>query len=117
MDGEQERIRQRSRQESDETRLLKKGKRGVLNLIYGRTLLVVLTLAMQIGLLMLAFNTLESLSPYFYILLLAVYVGTILHLVNKRSEPYSKITWILLVVLAPTVGLTLYLFVELDVGR
>ena len=117
MDGEQEKIRQRSRQESDETRLLKKGKRGVLNLIYGRTLLVVLTLALQIGLLVLAFDTLETSMPYFYILLLAVYAGTILHLVNKRSEPYSKITWILLVVLAPTVGLTLYLFVELDVGH
>ena len=49
MDQERERIRLRSRQGSDETRLLKKGKRGVLRVIYGRTILILGTLALQKG--------------------------------------------------------------------
>lgn len=109
-----------SGQGSEERLLLKKGKRGILNVIFGRTMLVVLTLALQIGLLVAVFSSLQSVQgmlPLYYVLLLLLYGATILHLVNKRSEPTTKITWILLVVLAPPVGLALYLFVEMDVGH
>jgi cardiolipin synthase len=70
--------------------------------------------------LVVAFSSLQSMQsmlPYYYVFLLLLYGVTILHLVNKRSEPTTKITWILLVVLAPPVGIALYLFVELDVGH
>ena len=110
----------RGGQGSEERRLLKKGKRGILNVIFGRTMLVVLTLALQVGLLVAVFSSLRSVQgmlPIYYVLLLLLYGATILHLVNKRSEPTTKITWILLVVLAPPVGLALYLFVELDIGH
>jgi len=110
----------RSGQGGEERRLLKKGKRGILNVIFGRTMLVVVTLAVQVVLLVVAFSSLQSMQsmlPYYYALLLLLYGVTILHLVNKSSEPTTKITWILLVVLAPPVGLALYLFVELDIGH
>ena len=118
--GDRNREARRGGQGSEERRLLKKGKRGILNVIFGRTMLVVLTLALQIGLLVAIFSSLQSVQgilPVYYALLLLLYGGTILHLVNKRSEPTTKITWILLVVLAPPVGLALYLFVELDIGH
>ena len=117
MDQEKEKIRQRSRQEPDETRLLKRGKRGVLYVIYGRTVLVLAMLAVQIVLLVAVFRSLQSMMPFYYGMLLLVYGLMILHLVNKTSEPYTKITWIMLVVLAPPLGLALYLFVEMDIGH
>ena len=110
----------RTGQANEERRLLKKGKRGILNVIFGRTMLVVLTLALQIALLVAIFSSLQSMQsmlPFYYALLLLLYGAMILHLVNKSSEPTTKITWILLVVLAPPVGLALYLFVEMDVGH
>ena len=118
--GDRNRDGRRSGQGSEERRLLKKGKRGILNVIFGRTMLVVLTLALQIGLLVAIFSSLrsvQSMLPFYYAFLLLLYGATILHLVNKSSEPTTKITWILLVVLAPPVGLALYLFVEMDVGH
>ena len=117
MDAEREKIRARNRQGPEERRLLKKGKRGILNVVFGRTMLVLVMLAMQIVLLVLAFRSVQEMMPFLYGLMLLLYGGTILHLVNKSSEPYSKITWILLVVLTPPVGIVLYLFVELDVGH
>ena len=96
--------------------MLDRGRRGILNVLFGRTMLVALMLAVQVVLLVAVFNSLQSIK-YYYALLLLLYGGTILHLVNKSSEPTTKITWILLVVLAPPVGLALYLFVEFDVGH
>ncbi len=104
-------------QDPGERRLISKGRRGLLHFIFGRSLLVVLMLAVQIALLVGAFNSLQSAMPYYYATLILLYGGMILHVVNKSSEPYTKITWILLVVLAPPLGLTLYLFVELDIGH
>ena len=106
------------RQDQDERLLLlQKGKRGILNVIFGRTMIVVVMLAAQIALLVSLFSSLSELMPYYYVIMLVLYGGLILHLVNKTSEPSSKITWILLVVLAPPLGVALYLFVELDIGH
>lgn len=117
MGQEKEKIRTRSGQETDERRLLQKGKRGILNVVFGRTMLVVLTLAAQIALLAGLFSTLSNWMPYYYVFVLVLYGGLILHLVNKPSEPTTKITWILLVVLAPALGVALYVFVESDIGH
>ena len=118
MDKEKEKIRARSGQDNDERLLLlQKGKRGILNVIFGRTMLIVLMLAAQIALLVLLFSSLRSWMPYYYSLILVLYGALILHLVNKPTEPTTKITWILLVVLVPAVGVALYLFVELDIGH
>ena len=117
MEQEKEKIMQRSGQESDQRRLLQKGKRGVLNVVFGRTVLVLVMLGVQIAVLIALFSSLQAWMPYYYGFVLALLAGLILHLVNKRSEPTTKITWILLIGLVPAVGITLYLFVELDVGH
>ena len=115
--NEKEEITQSRIQEQGERRLINKGRRGLLHFIFGRSLLVVLMLAVQIALLVGVFNSLQSAMPYYYATLILLYGGMILHVVNKSSEPFTKITWILLVVLAPPLGLALYLFVELDIGH
>ena len=118
MDSEKEKIRARSGQDNDDRLLLlQKGKRGILNVVFGRTMLVVLMLVAQIALLAALFSTLKDWMPYYYAFILVLYGGMILHLVNKPSEPMTKITWILLVVLAPALGMALYLFVELEIGH
>ncbi|MBQ3424712.1 MAG: PLDc N-terminal domain-containing protein [Clostridia bacterium] len=113
---EREQIRQRSAQSQEERRLLKRGKRGVLTFVFGRSMLVLVMLAVQILLLASLFNSLQS-TPYYYSALLLVEAVMITHLVNKSSEPYTKITWIMLVVLTPPLGLALYLFVETEMGH
>lgn len=97
-------------------RLVEKSKRGILNVLFGRTMLIIVLLAIQVLLLVRAFQSIQSL-PLIYATLQVLNVGLIIHLVNKPSDPATKITWILLIVVAPTVGLFMYLFVEMDWGH
>ncbi|MBR6766402.1 MAG: cardiolipin synthase [Clostridia bacterium] len=96
--------------------LLEKGKRGALNIIFGRTTLIVAMLVVQIIMIVGAFNRFTPFVPYFYGALILFYGGIILHLVNRRMNPDIKISWILLMVVIPVVGVVLYLFVENDLG-
>ena len=97
-------------------RLVEKSKRGLLNVLFGRTMMILVMLALQAALLAGAFRSIQSMQ-WAYALLQVVNVLLIIHLVNKPSDPTVKISWILLVVVAPTVGLFLYLFAELDLGH
>ena len=118
MDKERERIRERSSQDQEERiLLLEKGKRGRLNVVFGRTMLILLMMAVQILLMVLAFSSVQTFMPYLYGVQMALYLVLLLHLVNKASDPSIKITWILLVVLMPALGVALYLFVDLEVGH
>lgn len=96
--------------------LLEKGKRGMLNIVFGRTSLIVVMLLLQIAIIVGAFNRFTPYVPYFYGILLLFYGAIILHLVNRRMNPDIKISWILLMVVIPVVGVVLYLFVENDLG-
>ena len=118
MDREKERIRERSSQDQDDRiLLLEKGRRGILNVVFGRTMLILLMLAVQITLMVLAFRSVQTFMPYLYGVQMALYAVLLLHLVNKPSEATTKVTWILLVVLLPALGVALYLFVEMDIGH
>ena len=118
MEQERQKIRDRNDQEAgDMLLLLRRGKRGVLNIIFGRTMLIALMLAVQILLLVLAFTSVQTFMPYLYGVQMALYLVLLVHLVNKPSEPTIKVTWILLVVLLPALGVALYVFVEMDIGH
>lgn len=117
MDKRKERIRERSGQDPNERLLLlQKGKRGVLNVVFGRTMIILVMLGVQIALMVLAFSSVST-FPYLYGVQMVLSLSLLLHLVNKSSEPTTKITWILMITLVPAVGIALYLFVELDIGH
>ena len=101
----------------DKILLLEKGKRGILNVIFGRTMLIIVMLVLQVVLMLSAFRFLDPFMPYIYSLMLVFYGVIIIHLVNKPSNPSIKISWILLMVVLPAVGVLLYLFVENDLGH
>lgn len=113
---DKQKIRDKSSHDNTGTFIVEKGKRGLLNVLFGRTMLVIALLAAQIALLYYAFTSLQYIR-YIYVGLQVLYVGLILHLVNKSSNPAIKLTWILLVVVAPPVGVFLYIFVEMDLGH
>ena len=113
---DKQKIRDKSSVDNSGVYLLEKGKRGILNVLFGRTMLIILLLAAQV---LLLFQVARSfrLFQYIYAAQQALNVVFILHQVNRDTEPTIKPTWILLVVLLPPVGLMLYLFVETDWGH
>ena len=109
-------IREKSGQDNSNILLLEKGKRGALNVVFGRTMLILVILAAQILLMFRAFSSLKFIS-YLYSGLTAFNGVLILHLANRPVNPSIKISWILLVVLLPPFGIFLYAFVEMDWGH
>ena len=113
---DKQKIREKSSQDNSSILLLEKGKRGALNVLFGRTMVIAVLLVLQILLLFMVFRSFRF-TRYIYAAQQALTVIFILFQVNRSSNPSIKITWILLVSLAPPVGLFLYLFVEMDWGH
>lgn len=95
--------------------LVNKGKRGLFRIIFGRTSIVVLLLALQFILLFIFFYRLRDYTFYGGSMLLALIVA--LFVVNRPDNPASKITWILLIMLAPVFGIPFYFFVNAELGH
>ena len=95
--------------------LLNKGKRGLGRLIFGRTGIILMLLAVQVGLLLMGFFWLGDYFIYGSSMLLALVV--VLTVVNKPSNPAVKITWIILIMLAPVFAVPFYFFLKLDLGH
>ena len=114
---DKQKIRDKSARDNTGIRLVEKSKRGILHVLFGRTMLILVLFVLQFFLLYMAFRSMRRFIPYIYGVLMVFYGTIIIRLVNKSSDPASKITWILLIVLLPPVGVTLYLFAEFDLGH
>lgn len=95
--------------------LLNKGKRGLWRLLFGRTTVILLLLAVQVGLLFVGFFRLGKYVVYGGSMLVALAVA--LAVVNRRGDPASKITWILLIMLAPAFAIPFYIFADKEPGH
>ena len=101
----------------DPAKIVEQGKKGWRRLIFGRTLIILLALVAQIGIL-LAFmlSLMEWVSALLggTVVFTAVMLGYIL---NTRENPSVKLSWCILIAIAPLLGTVLYLFFKLDIGH
>ena len=93
-----------------------KGKRGVKQVVFGRTSIILLCFLLQLFVLILG---LRALSEYIY-----VFVGgymvfgliILLLILNRTENPSFQLAWASLVLLFPAFGGLLYLYIELQPG-
>ena len=104
-------------EDDNEIRLLHRGKRRLLDIVFGRTMVITLLLVLQIAIMVLGAHYLGRYYPALTIVLRVLSVAVIIYLVNKSGSATTKITWIILVMALPAFGVLLYLFVQLDVGH
>lgn len=102
------------RSDDEQVLRLNKGKRGLLNLVFGRTSLIILLLAAQVLLMFGAFFRLGRLY-YSFSFVSSVVVSLIVY--NQVKKPAVKTTWIFLIMLAPVFSVPLYFFIETDLGH
>lgn len=98
-------------------RLLKKGKQGFWRLIFGRTGIITLLLALQVGLLIWASMKLQTYLPHFMAVYVAFSAIMVVYLVNVRMEPSVKLTWLVVIMVVPVAGALLYLFTKSEIGH
>lgn len=95
---------------------INKGKRGVKQVIFGRTSIMLVCFLLQLLLLILG---LRALSEYLYVFFGGyLFFGLIVLLIilNRTENPSFQLAWTSLVLLFPAFGGLLYLYIELQPG-
>ena len=110
-------IQQDLEQKEEKVLLLEKGKRGILNIIFGRTTVVMLLLLLQFLVLFAFFSFLGEYIIIAFGSSFAFSIMMIILLINRSMNPAMKLTWAILILALPIFGALLYIFVETDFGH
>ncbi|MGN0708222.1 MAG: cardiolipin synthase [Faecalibacterium sp.] len=97
--------------------LLKKGQKGMIHAIFSRLGLILLLFLLQVGLMVGMFHWFSQLLPHYYGLYTVVLAVMVLHLLNTDMDNSAKITWLVVIMIMPVVGVSLFAYVRRDVGH
>lgn len=97
--------------------LLEKGRQGVFRMVFSRSGLILVLLAMQVLFLFCIFHRFEEFLPHIYGGVVIFTVFMVLYLLNSSMDPTSKITWLVVVMLLPVFGALLFLYTQKDIGH
>ncbi len=98
-------------------RLLKKGQKGAVKMIFSRMSIILLLLFLNIGFLFAVFAWFEEFLPHVYGGTALFTVGMVIYLINSRIDPTAKITWLVVIMLLPVFGSLLYLYTCIEIGQ
>ena len=99
--------------------LLNRGKRGLVQMVFGRTGIIILLLILQVAALFIAFFSLlgQNLTLYMTISGSIAVVMALAIVNNHRQNPSIKLTWVVLILAAPIFAIPLYFFVNMELGH
>lgn len=97
--------------------LLKKSKRGILRIIFGRTGIISFLLIIQILTLFNIYFFLKSLLPFAVTTLLVFSIFMVVYVINSNHNTSVKLSWIILIMLLPGFGGLLYIYIQTDIGH
>ncbi|WP_064609214.1 cardiolipin synthase [Streptobacillus moniliformis] len=98
------------------SKIKEKSKKGILKLVFSRTLVVTVLLLIEVALIL---SSIIWLGNNVYFLIggsRLTSFAMILYLINNRQNANVKLVWIILIFLAPLFGICLYWFIKLDFG-
>ena len=98
-------------------RLLKKGKLGFFRVVFSRLGIFVVLLLIQLFIPIALVNWFGQYLPHYFSINIAFIVCMILYLLNSSFDPTSKITWLILIMLAPFFGAFMLLYTRTDFGH
>ena len=82
---------------ANEVLLLKKVKRGVIRMLFGRTGIIIFLLLVQILVLFNIFRFVESLFPFAVVTLVIFSVIMVINVINGDYNTNVKMSWIILI--------------------
>lgn len=98
-------------------RLLKKGKKGILRIVFSRTGFVTILLLINFFVLFAALFKLREFLPHIFGGTAVFTIAMVLYLFNSPLDSSAKMTWMAVIVLLPVFGSMLYLFTIADFGH
>lgn len=97
--------------------LLKKGQKGLRQVIFSRVGLITILFLAQVGLLLGALLRFNEFLPHIIGGSTVFAVGMVLYILNSKHDPTAKITWLVIIIIFPLFGAALYLYTESDIGH
>lgn len=94
----------------------KGAKKGILSVIFSRTALVALLLALQLAVLVLGSTLTTEYSNLFHVIFTALRFIVVFYIYNQNGNPAFTMTWVLLILLFPVFGTVFYIFVKSQIG-
>ena len=94
----------------------KKAKKGFLRLIFSRITILLVLMLIQIGMLFSTLTYLSEYATYIYAALTLLEIGSVIYIINSKTNPDFMITWILLIFVLPVFGTIFYVFTRLMPG-
>lgn len=95
---------------------VKKAKKGIFNIIFSHAFIVVTLVIIQLIAFGAAITFLQEYATYIYAFFLVLGVVTVIYIINSKSNPDFKITWILLIMVTPILGAAFYAFMKTQPG-
>lgn len=100
--------------ERKELRLIDKGKKGILRVIFSRTGIIILLFALGVAFFLSVLLKFANWLPQFVGLVILLHFSVILELINNEMGSTAKITWLLVISLIPIVGPLFYIYTQID---
>lgn len=98
-------------------RLIKKGKKGLLSIIFSRFWIMSLLIVLQFIVLFMMFFQYGEYRPHYDIVKNVFVTLMVFYVLNHPMNSNAKITWLVLVMLFPVFGALLFWFTQLEVGH
>ena len=101
----------------ENSKFVKESKQSIVNVIFGRSMVVAFLLIVQILLLFALFYRFARYAPYYVGATLVFTAGMLLYVLNTRGNPSMKLSWCILIAVLPVFGALLYVYVRNDLGH
>ena len=95
---------------------VKKAKKGLHRFIFSRTTILAVLVLLQVFVFASTITYLRDYAQYIYGLFGVLEIVSVIYIINSKSNPAFKITWILLIFILPVVGTAFYLFMKIMPG-
>ena len=97
--------------------LLKKGQKGIFHAIFSRFGLILILLLLQFFILFGTLRWFEGFIPHILGGNILFTFIIVLCLLNSKMDPSAKITWLIVIMLAPVFGVLLFAYTQSDIGH
>ena len=95
---------------------VKKAKKGILNIIFSRLFILATLIVLQLIVFGATITYLQDYATYINGGLTVLGVLVVLYIINSNTNSDFKLTWILLIMLAPLIGTAFYAYVKTQPG-
>ena len=102
---------------SGKSEIVQKGKRGLRRVVFSRMGLIVLLFLLQLGLLLSVKLWFQEFQAHMAGASMVLTVAAVLVVLNSDQDPTAKLTWMVVMTVAPVFGALFYWYTRRDVGH